>query len=385
MMVLAAAVPAAAAVTVGAERLDSYLPMLRDKGVRVGLLTNHTGLINGRQNLDVLLDSGVNVTVIFTPEHGLRGTADAGEHVAGGKDSATGLPVVSLYGSAAQRRPSKAVMDKVDLIVTDIQDVGLRYYTYYCTMLDVMEAAAAHGKKFVILDRPNPNGMVVDGPVLDMKYKSGVGRLPVPVAHGMTLGELARMAVGEGWVKGCEGLDLTVIPCEGYTHATRYELPVAPSPNLPDMKSVYLYPSTCYFEATPMSLGRGTDMPFCVYGHPSLKGKKDMTFSFTPRSRQGAQKPPLMGRTCYGRDLRGLTDDEIIERGVDLTYIIDAYRAMGKPEGFFTRFFENLIGDGRIRAMIQQGRSADEIKATWKPDVERFRAKRSKYLIYPEK
>lgn len=370
-----------AEVTVGAARTDRYIPDLKSEGKRVGLFTNHTGMVGDRHTLDILLDSGVNVTTIFTPEHGLRGTADAGEHVAGGVDKATGIPVVSLYGSAAQRRPSAAVMDKIDVIVTDIQDVGLRYYTYYCTMLDLMEAAAQYGKQFMILDRPNPNGMTVDGPVLDMKYKSGVGRLPIPVVHGMTLGELARMAVGEKWLKGGAAPDLTVIPCEGYTHATRYSLPVPPSPNLPDMKSVYLYPSTCYFEATPMSLGRGTDMPFCVFGHPQLKGK--YTFRFTPESRTGAKKPPLMGRRCYGRDLRALSDEEIIAKGVNLEYIIEAYKAMGMGDKFFTRFFENLIGSGKIRGMIERGASAEEIKASWLPDVERFKKQREPYLIYP--
>lgn len=369
-----------AEVTVGAARTDRYVPELKREGKRVGLFTNHTGMVGDRHTLDILLDSGVNVTTIFTPEHGLRGTADAGEHVAGGVDKATGIPVVSLYGSAAQRRPSAAVMDKIDVIVTDIQDVGLRYYTYYCTMLDLMEAAAQYGKQFMILDRPNPNGMTVDGPVLDMKYKSGVGRLPIPVVHGMTLGELARMAVGEKWLKGGAAPELTVIPCEGYTHATRYSLPIPPSPNLPDMKSVYLYPSTCYFEATPMSLGRGTDMPFCVFGHPQLKGKYD--FQFTPESRTGAKKPPLMGHRCYGRDLRGIPDEEIIAGGVNLEYIIEAYKAMGMGDKFFTRFFENLIGSGKIRGMIERGVSAEEIKASWLPDVERFKKQREPYLIY---
>ncbi|MCM1482825.1 MAG: DUF1343 domain-containing protein, partial [Muribaculaceae bacterium] len=201
------------------------------------------------------------------------------------------------------------------------------------------------------------------------------------VLHGMTLGELARMALGEHWVKYADSLDLTVVPCSGYTHATRYVLPVPPSPNLPDMKSVYLYPSMCYFEATPMSLGRGTDMPFCVFGHPRLKG--DYEFSFTPHSRTGAKKPPLMNQVCYGRDLRELSDNDIIAGGVNLEYIIEAYTAMGRPDKFFSRFFENLIGDGHIRTMIEQGRTASEIKATWANDVEAFKEARAPYLLYP--
>lgn len=372
------------AVKVGAERVESYLPLL--KGKRVALLCNHTGVVpDGRHTLDVLTDNGVDVRLIFSPEHGFRGTADAGEHVSGSVDSKTGVPIVSLYGSASKRVPSAEAMDKVDVVVCDMQDVGLRFYTYYITMLDVMNAAAAAGKQFVVLDRPNPNGMYVDGPVLDMRLASGVGRLPIPVVHGMTLGELARMIVGEKWLKGGAGLDLTVVPCDGYTHASRYRLPVAPSPNLPDMKAVYLYPSTCLFEGTVMSLGRGTEMPFCVYGHPDMKG---CTFEFTPQSRPGAKNPPLRGRRCHGRDLRSIPDDTIIARGLDLEYVIDAMRHVelkGKDKKFFTSFFDKLIGNTSVRRMLEQGKSAADIKATWQSDVEKFRRLRRPYLLYPER
>lgn len=372
------------AVKVGAERVESYLPLL--KGKRVALLSNHTGVVpDGRHTLDVLTDNGVDVRLIFSPEHGFRGTADAGEHVSGSVDSKTGVPIVSLYGSASKRVPSAEAMDKVDVVVCDMQDVGLRFYTYYITMLDVMNAAAAAGKQFVVLDRPNPNGMYVDGPVLDMRLASGVGRLPIPVVHGMTLGELARMIVGEKWLKGGAGLDLTVVPCDGYTHASRYRLPVAPSPNLPDMKAVYLYPSTCLFEGTVMSLGRGTEMPFCVYGHPDMKG---CTFEFTPQSRPGAKNPPLRGRRCHGRDLRSIPDDTIIARGLDLEYVIDAMRHVelkGKDKKFFTSFFDKLIGNTSVRRMLEQGKSAADIKATWQSDVEKFRRLRRPYLLYPER
>ena len=369
-------------IVIGAEQPDVYLPMLRE--ARVGLFSNHTGIVGRRHTLDVLRDGGVDVACVFAPEHGFRGTADAGEHVASGVDSKTGVRVVSLYGPGRAKAMADA-MKGIDVVVVDIQDVGLRYYTYYCTMLELMNEAACKGCRVLVLDRPNPSGMTVDGPVLDMKYESGVGRLPIPVCHGMTLGELARMIVGEGWLKDGRTVALDVVPCKGYSHSTRYRLPVAPSPNLPDMTSVYLYPSICFFEATPASLGRGTDFPFQVYGHPDMRGYE---FEFTPRSRPGAKNPPLLGKLCHGVDLRGISDDEAIAQGVNLEYIIDAYRNLNASTGigdkFFTSFFEKLIGRGDIRTMIEQGLSADEIKATWADDVARFRQQRRPYLLYNE-
>ena len=276
-------------------------------------------------------------------------------------------------------------MAKFDVIVIDIQDVGLRYYTYYVTMINLMDAALVYGKEVLVLDRPNPNGMYVDGPILDMKYKSGVGRLPIPVVHGMTLGELALMADGEGWLKEGKplGKRLKVVACENYTHQTRYRLPIAPSPNLRTMHAIYLYPSTCYFEATPVSLGRGTDKPFEIYGHPALKSK-GYKFSFIPRSVPGAKNPPQLNVECYGRDLSSLDDEKVIAAGINLEYLIDAYRGVDMGDKFFTQFFEKLIGRGDIRTMIEQGRSADEIKATWSDDVKTFTKQRRKYLLYDE-
>ncbi|MDE5838235.1 MAG: DUF1343 domain-containing protein, partial [Paramuribaculum sp.] len=337
-------------------------------------------MVGDEHTLDLMLRHGVNVTTIFSPEHGFRGTADAGEHVAGGKDVKTGIPIASLYDGRT-RMPAKSVMDNIDVIAVDIQDVGLRFYTYYCTMVDLMNAAARYGKEFIVLDRPNPNGMTVDGPVLDMKYASGVGRLPIPILHGMTLGELALMANGEGWLKDGKKINLRVIPCTGYTHATRYRLPVAPSPNLPDMKAVYMYPSTCYFEATPVSLGRGTDTPFTIYGHPSMK---EGDFYFTPKSRPGAKNPPQLGKRCRGRNLRSMGDEEMIAQGVNFEYVIDAYNAMGKPNNFFTSFFELLAGNAKIRQMIESGATAEQIRASWSDDVKAFKVKRKPYLLYPE-
>lgn len=369
---------ASAQIRVGAEMTDEYIPLL--KGKKVALLSNHTGMVGNEHTLDVMLKKGVKVTTIFSPEHGFRGKADAGEHVSSGVDSKTGIPIASLYDGKT-RSPKKSVMDNIDIIVVDIQDVGLRFYTYYCTMVDLMNAAAKFGKSFMVLDRPNPNGMYVDGPILDMKYESGVGRLPIPVVHGLTMGEIAEMTNGEGWLKGGKKVPLTVIKCRNYTHQSRYELPIAPSPNLPNMKSIYLYPSTCYFEATPVSLGRGTDKPFQIYGHPNMKG---YDFSFTPRSVDGAKNPPQLNRLCYGVDLTNLSDEEIIAKGINLEYVIDAYNNLNMDDYFFRSFFEKLIGDGNIRKMIKAGKSADEIKATWADDVEKFKKQRKPYLLYAE-
>lgn len=381
-LILTAATPSAAVaqLRLGADRTELYIPLLLGK--RVGLLSNHTGVTSdGTHTLDVLRREGVDVRALFSPEHGFRGTADAGHKVASGTDAATGLPIVSLYGRLA--RPLEETLAGLDVIVCDLQDVGLRFYTYYITMMRLMEAAADSEKRFMVLDRPNPNGMTVDGPLLDMSLASGVGKLPVPVIHGMTMGELARMIVGEKWLKSTRPLDLMVIPCEGYTHQTRYRLPVAPSPNLPDMKAVYLYPSTCLFEGTVMSLGRGTEIPFTVYGHPSMTG---CDFSFIPRSRPGATNPPLKDRKCYGRDLRDIDSETVIARGFDISYIIDAYRngGMKRYRNFFTQFFDKLVGNREVRHMILEGKSADEIHRTWAADVIKFRRQRQPYLLYPE-
>lgn len=379
LSLLLVALVANAEVRVGAAQTDKYFPLL--EGRRVALFSNHTGMVGDKHTVDLMLDGGINVVTLFSPEHGFRGTADAGEHVASGIDGHTGLPIASLYEGKGKRMPAKEVMDKFDVLVVDIQDVGLRYYTYYCTMIDLMNAASVYGKDVLVLDRPNPNGMTVDGPILDMKYSSGVGRLPIPIVHGMTLGELARMANGEGWLKDGAKVPLTVIPCEGYTHQTRYRLPVSPSPNLRTMLAIYLYPSTCYFEATPVSLGRGTDRPFEIYGHPDMKGR---SFSFTPRSMAGAKNPPQKDQLCHGVDLGDMSEEEAIAQGINLEYIIDAYRDLGLGDKFFRNFFELLIGRGDIRGMIEAGKSADEIKATWAGDVARFKAQRRKYLLYDE-
>ena len=368
-------------VVLGAARTGEYVPLL--KGKRVALLSNQTGMVGDKHTLDLMLENGVNVVTIFSPEHGFRGKADAGEHVSSSVDEKTGIPIASLYDGKSPM-PSKQVMDSIDIIVTDIQDVGLRFYTYYVTMINLMDAAVTYGKQFMVLDRPNPNGMYVDGPILDMTLKSGVGRLPIPTVHGMTLGELAKMANGEGWLKDKRKCDLTVIPCQNYTHRTRYTLPIAPSPNLPNMLSIYLYPSMCYFEGTTVSLGRGTDWPFQVYGHPDMTG---YAFEFTPTSRPGAKTPTQMDKLCHGVDLHNLDAEEVIARGINLEYVIDAYRNLTKNgHQFFLKsnFFDLLMGTTRVREMMAEGKGADEIRASWQADVELFKAQRRPYLLYEE-
>lgn len=365
-------------VIVGAEQTKEYFPILKNK--RIAIMSNHTGMVGNEHLLDLLLRNRFNVVAIFSPEHGFRGDADAGEHVNSSIDEKTGVPIRSLY-DGREGKPSAESMESFDILIIDIQDVGLRFYTYYATMTRLMDACAEYNRKMLILDRPNPNGHYVDGPILDMKHKSGVGWLPIPVVHGMTLGELALMVNGERWLPASRVCDVTVIKCKNYTHKTLYEVPLPPSPNLPNMKSIYLYPSTCLFEATPVSLGRGTEFPFQVYGHPNMKG---YTFTFTPRSMPGAKNPPQLDRLCYGVDLRNVPDEKIFEKGFDLTYIIDAYNNLNLDDHFFRPFFEKLVGVDYIRRMIKEGKSADEIKLMWKDDVEKFKKQRAPYLLYEE-
>ena len=368
----------AASVIVGAECTPEYFPLLKNK--RLAVLSNHTGMVGKEHLVDLLQRKGFNVVAIFSPEHGFRGNADAGEHVSSSLDEKTGIPIRSLY-EGKTGKPSEEVMKSFDLLLVDMQDVGLRFYTYYATMTRMMDAGAEYGKKVLVLDRPNPNGFYVDGPILDMKYKSGVGWLPIPIVHGMTLGELAMMVNGEKWLTDARTCDLTVIKCKNYTHQTRYRLPIPPSPNLPDMKAVYLYPSTCFFEATPVSLGRGTSLPFQVYGHPNMLG---YTFSFTPKSMPGAKNPPQLDKLCYGADLSHIPDEEIWKNGVDLSYLIDAYNNLNMGDHFFRPFFELLVGRDYVRKIIIAGKSARDIKAVWQEDVVRFKKQRAPYLLYAE-
>ncbi len=363
----------------GCEREELYMPLLH--GQRVALFSNQTGVDSrGVHTLDRLIRKGVNVVTLFSPEHGFRGTADAGEHVSSSVDKPTGIPIRSLY-DGGKEGPSDSVMHSFDILIVDIQDVGLRFYTYYISMLRLMNRCGQTGKQVMIFDRPNPTGHYVDGPILEDSLYSGVGALPIPIVHGLTLGELANMAQGEGWVK--HTCQLTVIPCEGYTHQTLYSLPVAPSPNLPDMRSIYLYASICPFEGTTLSLGRGTNHPFQMYGHPLLKG---YSFTFTPQSMPGAKQPPLLGQKCYGVNLSTIPLSELEQWDrIHLEYVIDAYRNLSDENTFFgsrAHFFDLLMGTKRIREMIVSGASEREIRKTWHKDVERFLRLRKPYLIY---
>lgn len=374
-------------VIVGAERTETYLPLLQGK--RVALLSNHTGMVGNTHTLDLLLSHGVQVTAIFSPEHGFRGTAREGEHVQSSVDEATGIPILSLYDGKSYR-PSAESMALFDVLITDIQDVGLRFYTYYITMMRLMDACAHENKSFIVFDRPNPNGYYVDGPILDMHYRSGVGALPIPVVHGMTLGELAQMINGEYWLSDSLQVPLTVITCLNYTHQTLYRLPVPPSPNLRNMLAIYLYPSVCLFEGTPVSLGRGTDLPFLCYGHPAYHSATTQdTISFTPAA--STQR----GNLCHGINLSRMPEEDARKVHFSLRYLIDAYNIVRMNSdtadnqtwdgnAFFTPFFEKLVGVDYIRPMILSGYSEEDIRTRWQDDVRRFSEQRKPYLLYKE-
>ena len=362
--------------------------------VPFGQNADGTPMEYGEHILDALIRQGVDVTVAFSPEHGFRGTEDAGAQVESYTDEKTGVPVVSLYGSGSMY-PSDADLDRFDTLVVDIQDVGLRFYTYYISMYYLMDACAEAGKEVVILDRPNPNGFYVDGPILQDGFYSGVGMLPIPVVHGMTLGELAQMINGEGWLPaGKDACSLTVVPCDHYRHDTLTTLVTRPSPNLKDMRAVYLYPSTCLFEKTACSVGRGTAHPFEIFGSPWLQGTEGYDFTFTPEDMEGAHSPAFQGQTCYGKDLREIPLAQILDEHFNLDYVIDTRNIMkiqnpgisffGNPDGDGHYWIDYLCGTDRIRLMIEEGRSAEEISASWQEEVEAFKAQRRPYLLYEE-
>lgn len=365
-------------VTTGAERVDQYLGLL--EGKRVGIVANHTTMIGGTHLVDSLLSLGVDIRKVFVPEHGFRGTADAGERISTTSDEKTGLPLVSLYGQ--RLKPGPEDMEDLDIVIYDIQDVGVRFYTYISTMHYVMEACAENGVSFLVLDRPNPNGFYVDGPVLDMELRSFVGMHPIPIVHGLTVAELALMINGEGWLDGGITADLHYVLCENYDHNTLYRLPVRPSPNLQTQLSIYLYPSVCLFEGTVMSLGRGTDFPFMVFGHPEMR---NASFQFTPQSTEGARNPPLKGQLCNGVDLRGVQERLILERReIYLEWLLFAYNNMPRDIEFFTGYFNTLVGNTLVREMIEKGAHVSTIMATWKDDVAEFKKLRRQYLLYPD-
>jgi len=363
-------------IQTGAERIEKYIGLLKNK--RVGLVVNQTAIVGRTHLIDTLRALGINIKRIFAPEHGFRGTADAGEHVASEIDKKTGIPVVSLYGK--NKKPTAEQLADLDVIIYDIQDVGARFYTYISTMYQLMESCAENKKSLIILDRPNPNGDYVDGPVLDMSLKSFVGMLPLPVIHGLTVGELAQMINGEKWLKDSLYCSVTIIPVAGYTHLSEYILPVKPSPNLPNQQAIRLYPSLCFFEGTNVSVGRGTLYPFQVIGSPYIK---DTLFYFIPDSIAGMAKDPMYRKQkCYGYDLR----NKPYTRSINLDYIITMYQLTTNKEAYFgtNNFFDKLAGTTQMKKQIISGLSENSIRETWKTDLSSYKIKRKKYLLYPD-
>lgn len=363
-------------VTPGAWSTDLYLPML--KGKRVGLVVNQTSTIGTTHLIDSLVHSGVKVVKIFAPEHGLRGNADAGEEIGDSIDAKTGIKIVSLYGS--KKAPSHEDLFDLDLVIFDIQDVGVRFYTYINTLQYLMQAVATVKLPLIVLDRPNPNGHYIDGPVLDFKYRSFVGLDPIPVVYGMTIGEYARMINGEGWL--LDSCYLTVIPCKGYDHNTMYDLPVKPSPNLPNLRSILLYPGICFFEGTNISLGRGTDKQFQLAGCPDYPDKK---FSFTPKASPGATNPPLKDKKCYGVDLSKANVDSLFAlRHMDLSVLLSFYEKMDTAGFFNASWFDKLAGGPAFREAIQSGWDEQQIRESWKEGLDKFNERRKRYLLYKD-
>jgi len=360
-------------IIVGAEQLDVLLPRLQGK--RVGLLVNNTSKVGETHLVDTLRNLRVNLKEIFSPEHGFRGNAADGELISNSEDTKTGLKITSLYGD--NKKPTPEQLAEVDVVIYDIQDVGARFYTYISSLHYMMEACAEQGKKLIVLDRPNPNAGYIDGPILRPELKSFVGMHPLPIVYGMTVGELAQMINGEGWLQTGKKCDLEIIPLRNYTHQKSYALPVKPSPNLPNDHAVALYPSICLFEGTVISLGRGTTSPFEVVGNPELKGQP---FQFTPITIQGMSKnPPYENKICYGLDLR----NEKTENKISLRYLIYMYQHYPDKGKFFTPYFAKLAGTPELEEQIKKGFTEEQIRVTWQKDLDTYKIKRSKYLLYP--
>jgi len=384
-------------IITGAERMAVYLPVLKGKSVAV--FANQTSIVGNTHLVDTLIKSGIKVVKIFGPEHGFRGDADAGEHVGDVTDKKTGIPVISLYGN--HKKPTAADFKGVDILIFDIQDVGVRFYTYISSLEYFMEAALEHHKPLLILDRPNPNGFYVDGPVLDKKFKSFIGMQPIPIVYGMTMGEYALMLAGQNWLSENANkinaynittqpsadtpFHIQVIKCKNYDHNSKYELPVNPSPNLKEMQSVYWYPSTCFFEGTVLSEGRGTDKPFQVFGHPSLP--KNL-FSFTPKPNEGAKSSKCFYQKCYGWNLSGSTTEvlEKVDGKIQLRYLLDAYKLFPDKDSFFLKnnFIDKLAGNDQLKQQVKQGLSEEAIRKSWQPGLMAFKAIRKKYLLYTD-
>ena len=372
-----------------AERTGAYLPLL--KGKNVGVFANQTSVIKSSHLIDSLISSGINIKKIFGPEHGFRGKADAGEHVNNAIDPKTGISIISLYGN--HKKPTVEDLKELDILVFDIQDVGVRFYTFISSLEYFIEAALENNIPLLILDRPNPNGFYVDGPVLDSKFKSFVGMQPVPVVYGLTLGEYALMLCGEKWLsekanknyQPGTGSLIKIITCENYSHKSKYILPINPSPNLRQMESIYLYPSTCFFEGTILSEGRGTDYPFQIFGHPDLP---DTLFSFTPKPNEGAKSSKCFNQKCYGWNLSGTTEEVLksLDNKIQLKYLLDAYRLFPGKDSFFLKnnFFHKLAGNDVLMEQIKKGWSEDQIRKSWEPELNKYKAIRRKYLLYAD-
>lgn len=356
-------------IILGVENTKNYLPLI--KGKKIAVIGNQTSIISSIHLVDSLLSLDINIVKVFSPEHGFRGNADAGEKVENIIDPKTGLPIISLYGK--NKKPSPEQLNGIDILLFDIQDVGVRFYTYISTLHYIMEAAAENNIKVIVLDRPNPNGHYVDGPILDTAFRSFVGMHPIPIVYGMTIGEYAKMITGENWIsKKC---DLTIIKMENYTHEMSYSLPIKPSPNLPNIKSINLYPSLCLFEGTTVSIGRGTDYPFQQFGAPYLESN----YSFTPQSGAGSKYPKHENTECYGIDLR-FQEDYL--SNINLNWLIESYNKCPEKDGFFNKFFDKLAGTDKLRLQIINGKNSQEIKESWKVGLDEFRKIRKKYLIY---
>ena len=358
----------------GALDTENYFRLLTDQNV--GVVANQTSIVGQTHLVDTLVASGINVKRIFTPEHGFRGTADAGAKITNGKDEKTGIEIASLYEK--NKKPTPEMLKDIDVMLFDLQDVGVRFYTYISTLTYVMEACAEKDIPVIVLDRPNPNGFYIDGPVLEAANASFVGMHPVPVVYGMTIGEYGKMVNGEGWMKDKVHCELTVVSIPGYYRNAIYELPVKPSPNLPNWESVYLYPSLCFFEGTIVSVGRGTDKPFQVFGHPDIRGD----YAFTPESKSGASKPLLEGQRCKGMDLTEYAHGYTANANqLQLEWLIEAYQQL-KDKTFFTKYFNLLSGNNLLKQQIENGKSMESIRASWQSDLDKFKAIREKYLIY---
>lgn len=366
-------------IIVGAEQTSLFVPILLHKNIAI--VANHSSTIGTVHLVDSLKNLKIKIKKIFCPEHGFRGEGDAGEFISNHNDKKSGLPVISLYGS--HKKPTVKDLKGIDVVIFDMQDVGVRFYTYISTMHYVMEACAEQNITLIVLDRPNPNGFYVDGPMLDTSYSSFVGLHPVPLVHGMTIGEYAKMINGEKWLKNGVECNLKVIPCKNYSHKLMYTLPTRPSPNLPNQTAVYLYPSLGLFEGTTISVGRGTDYPFQVFGHPLLPNKG---FSFIPTEKIGASKnPPFKNEQCYGVDLRDFSSDYFRDNHcINLDWLLYAYNMFSDKKTFFNNFFNNLAGSGELKKQIIQGLDAESIRKTWAEPIESFKKVRKKYLLYPD-